>query len=373
MKVLVFAEVWGKGGIETFISNEIEALQKEGVQFTVLTAWCRPGFANYATEKYGVPQHVIYDGFRPGAFWRTTRGLSKFGQLLKDEHYDAVHINTMNGTGFIYSWVAKRNGVPVRLVHSHNTDVGKRFRALKRFIGKTSRALFGHTATARLACSSDAGCYLFGDEPFTVVPNGIDIERFRYNGESRAAIREELNIGEDTTLIGNIGHIGPAKNPLFQIEVFAEYLKLDSSARYLMLGGDELLPEVLEKASELGVSDRLIVRAPVDDPAPWYCALDAFLMPSLFEGLAYVRIEAQCAGVPMLISDVQTPEADLTELSEHMSLECGAAEWAQRLYGLLESCWAPRETYADLIHGAGYGRENAVEIMKTLLVGSPLQ
>ncbi len=364
MKILVYSEAWGKGGIESFICGEISALQGEDYQFDVFTTWCWEGLASYAADAYGVGQYTVYDGYRPNLIKRVIRGAKAFGDLLAANHYDAVHINTMNGSGFVYSWVAKRHGVPVRIVHSHNSDVGAGAKTLKRFISKVFTSLYGNTATVRLACSKDAGRYLFGDKPFQIVNNGIDTERFRYKVESRTAIRAELGISEDVTLLGNIGRIAPAKNPLFQLDVFAEYLKLDSNARYLMVGGGELVEETRTHAKKLGIDDKLVIHEPVADTAPWYCALDAFLMPSLYEGLGIVRIEAQCSGLPILISDVQPHEGDLTELSKRCSLDASPIAWADELYVMARKSVTDRETYAATIQAAGYGLEQTVRIMK---------
>ena len=369
MKVLVYSEAWGKGGIESFVCGEISALQSNGYQFDVFTTWCWEGLATYVTDAYGVVQYAVYDGYRPNLTKRIIRGAKAFGELLATKHYDAVHINTMNGSGFVYSWVAKRHGVPTRIVHSHNSDVGAGAKAAKRVISRALTSLFGNTATVRLACSEDAGRYLFGDRPFQIVNNGIDTERFRYKAESREVIRLELGIPEGTTLLGNIGRIAPAKNPLFQLDVFAEYLKLDPDARYLMLGGGELLDEVRAHAKGLGIERGLIIHEPVVDTAPWYCALDAFLMPSLYEGLGIVRIEAQCSGLSVLISDGQPREGDLTGLSTRLSLDASPGEWAAKLYEMTHFEVHDRGAYANAIREAGYGREQTISTMELVLRG----
>lgn len=369
MKVLIYSEAWGKGGIETFICNEISGLQGKGFDFSVFTTWCWENLATFVSDAYGVDQNVVFNGYKPGLVKRTIEGAKAFGHLLSQGEYDAVHINTMNGAGFVYSWVAKKHGVSVRVVHSHNSDVGEGARALKRVLGKAFALAFGRTPTVRIACSGEAGRYLFGDKPFKVVNNGIDTERFRFNLESRAKVRAELGIADDEVLIGNIGRLAPAKNPRFQLEVFAEFLKLQPKARYLMLGGGELKNDVLAWAEELGVSDKLIIHNPVSDTAPWYCALDAFLMPSLYEGMATVRVEAQCAGLPMLISDAQAEEGNITELSVVKSLDMSAADWARELFALIGKDFAARNTFALKVKMAHFDTSSTIAQMVGLLGG----
>lgn len=354
MKVLIYSEAWGKGGIETFICNEISGLQGKGFDFEVFTTWCWKGLSSYVSDAYGVNQYVVFNGHKLGLVKRTVEGAREFGRLLSQGNYDAVHVNTMNGAGFVYSWVAKKHGVPIRVVHSHNSDVGEGARALKRVLGKAFALAFGRTPTVRIACSCEAGRYLFGDKPFKVVNNGIDTERFRFNPDSRAEVRAELGLADDEVLIGNIGRLAPAKNPRFQLEVFAEFLKLQPKARYLMLGGGELKDDVLSWADELGVLDKLIIHDPVSDTAPWYSALDAFLMPSVFEGLGIVRLEAQDSGLPVLVSDSLPVEADVTSLSKRKALSDSPSEWASELLKLLFDTPFERDAFADELSAAGF-------------------
>lgn len=369
MKVLIYSEAWGKGGIETFICNEISGLQGKGFDFSVFTTWCWENLATFVSDAYGVDQNVVFNGYKPGLVKRTIEGAKAFGHLLSQGEYDAVHINTMNGAGFVYSWVAKKHGVSVRVVHSHNSDVGEGARALKRVLGKAFALAFGRTPTVRIACSGEAGRYLFGDKPFKVVNNGIDTERFRFNLESRAKVRAELGIADDEVLIGNIGRLAPAKNPRFQLEVFDEFLKLQPKARYLMLGGGELKNDVLTWAEELGVSDKLIIHDPVSDTAPWYCALDAFLMPSYFEGLGIVRLEAQDSGLPILVSDSLPVEGNITELSVVKSLDMSAADWARELFELCEVVFPPRGTFAFKVKRAGFDKEDSIQSFSEHILG----
>lgn len=364
MKVLAYSEAWGKGGIESFICNEIAGLQDRGFSFDVFTTWCWEGLGTYVSDNYGAGQYVAFDGYKPNLVKRTIEGAKAFGILLTKNQYDAVHINTMNGAGFVYSWVAKRHGVPVRVVHSHNSDVGVGARTLKRVLGKVFVCAFGETATLRVACSQEAGRFLFGSRPFVIVNNGIDTEKFRFNAKLRTALRDELGIADNEILIGNIGRIDPQKNPRFQLEIFAEYLKLEPCARYLMLGGGELKGDVMAWANELDVADRLIVHDPVSDTAPWYCALDAYLMPSLFEGLGIVRIEAQCAGLPILVSDTVPAEGDVTCLTRRESLEMSASEWARDLFELVHNAWGARSLFADDVRHSGYDMDVTLDAME---------
>lgn len=147
MRVLVYTEAWGKGGIESFVSNEVRALASRGVQFEVFSTWCWKGYEYRGLEGQGVPHRVVFNGHRPSLVKRTLIGAAEFARLLGGTPFDAVHINTMNGVGFLYSALAQAYHVPVRIVHSHNSDYGTGLRAIKGsptpwgrpFLGKAQR------------------------------------------------------------------------------------------------------------------------------------------------------------------------------------------------------------------------------------------
>lgn len=367
-KILMYSEAWGRGGIETFIKNILPGLIKRGHQVDIFSTWDWGGLDDSELRNLGVCRTTVFHGFRPGQLRRLIEGPKSFRKVLEQNHYDAVWVNTMNGMGFQFSREAEAMGVPMRVVHSHNSDVGNGCRTLKRAISGFGTFLWGGSSTRNVACSEDAGVHLFKNRPFEVINNGIDIERFRYSDAKRALSREELGVSPDVTLIGNIGRISKQKNPLFQVRVFNEYLKLDPSAKYLMIGQADMADEVEGLVDELGCADSFILHGPVDDTSPYYCALDAFLMPSLFEGLGLVRVEAQCSSLPILSTDTMPVEADITEISQHCSLQNPPKIWAKRLHELVGAGRGRRcGAYADRVAAAGFSAEDSTEKVLDIL------
>lgn len=367
----MYAEAWGQGGIESFLMNVFRRLSGNGFTFDLFSTWDWSDAADEELEKLSVHRITVFHGHRPGQLTRLRDGLKGFGEALSKEGYDAVYVNTMNGLGFLYAREAARRGVPVRVVHSHNSDVGEGAKTLKRAVGRMGSLLFGGYATARAACSTAAGEHLFGRRGFTVVRNGVDTERFRFDAAARERVRNEIGVGPEAPLVGNIGRIAPAKNPLFQLEVFAELLELAPDARYLMVGGNEMGDAVPEKARALGIQERVSVLPPVANPAPYYSALDAFLMPSLFEGLGTVRVEAQCSGLPVLCSDVLPIEGDVTDLARNRSLDDPSSRWAEDLMEMLARR-GDRDSYSQAVANAGWSAEASAETVGRLLAGSNL-
>lgn len=368
MKVLVQCETWSNGGIRTSIVNEIQNLSSKGMSFDLLTTWDWPGIDDSAIEACGTVHYSVFEGDRPNLIKRTVVGLKVFGKLLDENGYDAIDVNTANGVGLVYALVAKRHGVGTRLVHSHNTSFGSGSQLVKGTIHRACMVFGGDAPNARIACSGQAGRYLFGTHPFEVIKNGVDVNRFRFKPADRVQVRRRLEVPENTLLFGSIGRVAEQKNPIFQLRTFAEVIKVCPGCKYMFLGSGDLLDEAKSLAVNLGIQDNVIFLEPVQDAAPYYSALDALLLPSLYEGLPYVCIEAQCAGLPILMSDVVTDEAVITDLVEKMSLDAPASEWAAKLVELAEK-ERDRSVYPESVRATGFDVESSMERLREILMG----
>lgn len=365
-RVLCYAEAWGQGGIETFLMNLFRRCQGNGFAFTLYSCWeWNDGF-DAMLETLGIDRYTVFPDCKPGQLRRLREGSAAFGELVDEIKPDAVYVNTMNGMGFLYSAIAKGRGVPVRVVHSHNSAFGSGQAAAKAAMHSFGKVVLGGSATARLACSSDAGRYLFGSRPFETVNNGIDTARFIYDPDARDEVRERFGIPQDAPLVGGIGRITEVKNPLFQLKVFSEILRIEPDAWYLMAGDGDMRGEVAALADELGIGKRVVMPGYLPDPAPVYSALDCFLMPSLFEGLAIVCIEAQCTGCAILCSEALPPEAHVTDAEALLPLSAGEQAWAKKA---VEAARARRDraAYAALVREAGFDADDtACQVAKAL-------
>ena len=367
MRVLVYTEAWGKGGIETFVSNEVRLLSSEATKFEVFSTWCWKGCKQRGLEHPFTPHKVVFVGFRPNLVRRTLVGYSEFSKELKHNNYDVVHINTMNGMGFLYAFAARRYGVPVRIAHAHNSDFGTGLRVIKGAMHSLGRALFMSSATNCLACSNSAGQYLFGTRKYEVIPNGVEIERYAFRERHRSEERAKLHVERSCMLIGSVGRLSSQKNPLFQLRVFRSVKEKIPSSRFLMVGSGELNSEVNEEIKRLGLGDSVIRLEAVDDVSSIYSALDLLLMPSLFEGLPMVAVEAQCAGLSILCSSAVTSEVEITDLVTRKELSDGADSWSKAAIDILSNMPHNREHYADLMEDAGYSVEAAVSRLQNII------
>lgn len=366
-RVLCYAEAWGQGGIETFLMGLFRRLQGKCVSFSLYSCWDWNDSFDDELAKLGIDRYTVFPGHKPGQLKRLCDGSKGFAELANTMRPDTVYINTMNGMGFLYSEIAKKCCVPVRVVHSHNSAFGSGQAAAKAVMHAFGKTFLSGSATACLACSSDAGRYLFGSRRFEVVNNGIDTERFRFDAAARAEIRESFDIPQNAILFGNIGRIAEVKNPLFQIRVFSEILKREPNSYYLMVGEGDLRPQVENLVDELSVRERVIMPGYLPDPAPVYSALDCFLMPSLFEGLAIVSIEAQCSGCAIVCSEALPPEAHVTDAEILVPLSAGESAWADKAVEMARMT-TDRDVYASLVHEAGFDADDSVSLVRKCLL-----
>lgn len=367
--VVVYAEAWGKGGIETFLMNLFRRLQGSDFAFTLFTTWEWNDGYDSELSRLGIDRWTCFTDGQPSQVARLKEGSAAYGKLIEKVGCDVAYVNTMNGMGFLWADAARRRGVPSRVVHSHNSAYGSGDAVAKAVAHNLGKALFGGSATARLACSEEAGRYLFGGRPFEVVNNGIDTRRFAFDPKARARVRESYGIPQDALLLGSVGRIAEAKNPLFQLRVFAEVLKREPSAWYLMVGDGDMRGEAEALATELGIAGRVAMPGYTSDPAPVYSALDCFLMPSLYEGLAIVCIESQCAGCAIVCSDALPPEAHVTDAEVLLPLSAGESAWAERALRLAREL-RDRASYAGRVAAAGFDADGTAGRMREVLGGA---
>ena len=150
--------------------------------------------------------------------------------------------------------------------------------------------------------------------------NGIIFDKFVYNVEERQKIREKLNLNQSTKVIGNIGRFSTQKNHVFMIRLFDAFHKLVPDSKLLLVGVGELMDATKKHVEKLGLTDAVIFAGFRNDTYRFYQAFDLFLMPSLYEGLPFVGIEAQTSGLPLKISPDQILETtDKIQLSQKVN------------------------------------------------------
>lgn len=357
-KICVFCETWASGGIESFLCKLFTGMDLEGLQIDLVTTQIQESVFTPALESCGIRVRQL-----SGSKGRWPSNCLRFFRLLKAENYDVVHLNAFQGLQLIYLWLATCAGVPVRIAHSHGSDLRKsRLRSCKLLLHKTGRLLFERYATERWACSGAAAAFLFHESTAArFIPNGIDTERFLFRPEARRRIREELGLA-NAFVIGSVGRLVAEKNHRFLLDVLAALLPHRPESVLLLAGDGEARQELQRKAETLDIAGHVIFHGVSQHVEELLWAMDAFAFPSLFEGLGLAAVEAQAAGLPVLCSEHVPEETGLTPDFRRVPLTEGENAWAQ---ALLNTKCGSRENAADWVRQAGFEMSAVSEAIRT--------
>jgi len=283
-------------------------------------------------------------------------------KLCKKNRYPVMHAynSTMN---LFPMFVAKVSGVPVRISESlsmaHEGD-------WKTKIKKILRPMSKWFANYYMSCGDDCGRWQFGDKLFDagkvdVFKTVINTEFNAYNPELRNKTRKEFG-WEDKIVIGHIGRFTPQKNSVHLIEIFAAVVKKEPEAILCLIGDGELKEEMMAKIDELGIKDQVNYLGRREDIQQFYNAMDMFLLPSLYEGLPVVGLEAESCGLPMFFSTEVTREANACELGHFIDLAESETVWADEILKAVHENMPIRRSHAKEVAEAGF--DSASEAMR---------
>ena len=313
------------GGTEALWVNYYRYIDRTKVQFDFLVESESKIIDKEEIEKLG--GHVVIIPPYKNVF----KYMKSLKRIFKENQYDIVHSN-MNALSVFTLKAAKKAGIKVRIAHSHSTSNKKEWK--KNIVKNLLRPFSKKYATDYFACSEHAGRWLFGDKTYNqgkvkIVKNAIDIEKFKFNEENRKLIRNEFNILDDEILIGNVGRMMPQKNQSFLLDVFAKYHQNNPKSKLMIINDGPLFEELKAKANNLSITDSVIFVGPKSDLYRYYSAFDVFTLPSLYEGLGIVLVEAQANGLNCIASTNVPREADGTGYVKFVELE--VEKWIKTL------------------------------------------
>lgn len=352
VKVLYFVDRMRHGGIQQ-LAVEIAKHMSKDVQLDFLVLNDGQTYPLEQTIKdLGYNFYKINTWiYKPTDYLKYYKTVNAF---FKEHHdYNAIHINT-GSKNFPILQIAKKYKIPVRIAHSHNIGFQSKSKA-QILMGNMFKPLLKHYATDYFACSKLAGEWLFGKKnvengKVKVIHNAVDYDKFKIDNKVRADIRKNLNI-ENKLVIGHVGRFTNQKNHTFLIDIFNEIHKKNSNSVLMLVGIGEKEDEIKEKVKKLGIEQNVLFMGFQNNVNELMWAMDVFLMPSLYEGLPVVGVEAQATGMPCFMSkDVVTDEVKITEGVKFISLNETAEKWAEEI---LNSDLERKDTRDDL-KKAGY-------------------
>ena len=290
---------WVGGGVEAVVMNYYKNINRKKVQFDFICDEDSTNIPYEEIEKLGGRVILV------PPYQKLPLYIKQLKKIFRENNYKIVHshINTLS----IFSlYAAKSVGVPVRIAHSHSTTDKTEWK--KNLLKQILRPFSKMFATNYFCCSELAGRWLFGDKTYNknevfLLNNAIDITKFKYNEKTRAIKREELKINDDTLVIGHIGRLVAQKNHAFLIDIFNEICKIKSNSILVLVG----------QVKNLNLDTNVMFLGQRNDVDELYQAFDVLLLPSLYEGLPVVGVEAQASGLLCLLSDNMTRETKILE------------------------------------------------------------
>ncbi|WP_440898000.1 glycosyltransferase family 1 protein [Amphibacillus sp. Q70] len=246
--------------------------------------------------------------------------------------YDIIHSHVPI-FNFIYFPIAKKFGVKYRIAHSHSTQSSSKISSKIRnyFLLLTLKK----TSNYYFACSKQAALFLFGKSKYKknqvkILNNAINTDLFSFKESIRKIKRAELDV-VDKFVIGHVGRFASEKNHSYLLDIFYEIKNRQKNSVLVLVGEGKLFKEIHHKARSLGLVDSILFLGIRDDVNEIMQAMDAFLLPSVFEGLGIVAIEAQSVGLPCFVSNGVPKDVNLTDLISHLSLEKKPCFWADQI------------------------------------------
>ena len=359
IRVLQILGIVAGGGVEAVILNYYDHIDRSKVQFDFIVHNDNKIDITDRVEAMGGHVYKVTPYYRnPIAF------MWDIYKVIKEHHYRIVHsnMNTLSAFTLFAAWAA---GAPIRILHNHSTSSpGETKRNIMKYILRPFARLF---ANQYFACSRLAGEWMYGKKMMdkgkvTIINNAIDLNKYAFNPSTRKRLRNELGL-TDEQVIGHVGRFMFQKNHEFLIDLFSKALQKNNHMVLLLIGDGPLRPAIQSKVDQMGLSDKVRFLGLRSDVQDLYNVMDIFVLPSHYEGLPVVGVEAQANGLPCLFSSNVTTETKLTHCAEFYDLSEGSEKWAKKI---LSMDTGRNKNVKDEMKEAGFEIDDAAEKLKRL-------
>lgn len=308
-------------GVASMVMNLYRNIDRSRIQFDFIT-WNIDKNSNYIaeTQKMGARVYEI-SSYKKDLFAFKKEAKT----VLAENHFDGIHCHEyLVNIPFLY-WAMKRK-IPLRITHSHNPTINS---FIKRDLTVLCRGLFARYATNFFACSKESGEFLFGkNAKVSIIPNGIEVSRFSYSPKIRSELRKSMGI-QNNFVIGSIGRLEAQKNFSFLLNVFYELCKEEKNVKLIIAGDGTQRDSLKLQAETMGISEKVSFLGVCANVPDLLQVMDLFILPSLFEGLGIVLVEAQANGVSCIASDTIPREVKVNNNLKFLSLKAGKEIWAK--------------------------------------------
>ena len=331
IRILQVVNKMDRAGIETMLMNYYRNIDRNEVQFDFLTH--RPNAGAYDEEIKALGGKLYHaPRLYPQNYIRYFAYMKSF--FFAHPEYRIVHSHIDAMSAFPLA-AAKKAQVPVRIAHSHSTSIDKDYKLPIKWAAKSRLPVL---ATDFFACSEEAARFLFGEkiygsQSFTLMKNAIPVRSFSFDAGKRNSVRKDFKL-KDSFTVGHIGRFTYLKNQSYLIDIFNELCRLHPDSVLLLIGGGEDQAKIHHKVVRLGLEPKVHFLGVRGDVPDLLQAMDAFVLPSHYEGLPLVGIEAQAADLPCFFSDTISKEVQILNQCQFISLHCPAKDWARKILAL---------------------------------------
>lgn len=350
------------GGVSSFLFQVYKKIDKNKYIFDFLS----PEYTTYGLVKKDIEEmggSVNELNIQGNFFQKKIQLTTRLKKFLENNYYDIVHINS--GSVFfnlIVAYTAKKVGIRRVIVHSHN-GINKEDK-LKNWLTRPLKKLLIKYTDEYLACSWLAARAMFPKKKLKnvkIVKNGIEINKFKFNNNVRRNYINELNL-KGKLVIGNVGRFVEQKNHEYLLKVFYELHKMEPNAVLLLIGEGPLQNGIKKMVANLNLKDCVKFLGLRNDVPNIMQAIDIFLLPSKYEGLPIVAVEAQSLGVKCILSDRITDECKFTDALEFLSIDISEREWALEILKL-KNKYVDRESAYENTIKYGYTMDKTAKMI----------
>lgn len=323
-KILLVGMTSGVGGIETFIVNVLNKVDRNKYSIDLL-------LFQDVDKKFSEDIKKAHHVYRVNSVrYHPFKWFFDIIKFYSAHKYDIVHANECSAKTFLYCWPIIFHRTTKFIVHSHNgSDAGKCIHLFMRPIQQMFTAY-------RWSCSTEASKWMFGKKfmnKYNVVDikNGIDISKYKFSNSVRNDYRNRLKVDSDTVIVGSIARLENQKNHAFLLRIFKDYIDRNPNSLLLIAGEGSLKNKLVDETIQLGIKDRVKFLGNRNDIPNLLQAVDILLMPSLYEGMPFVGMEAQAAGLPIVASDTVDHDLNITGQVTFLKLTDAVSVWSNQL------------------------------------------
>ncbi len=363
-RLLCIISGMNSGGAETFLMKLYRKLDRSKYQMDFCVNIKEDGFYDEEIEKMGGRIFHI-----PSKSEDYKQFKQKLYELIKKENYFYVLRITSNSMGFMDLKIAKDAGAKVCAVRSSNSNDAEGIKAkIANFIGKL---LYSNSIDVKIAPSDLAAIYTFGRKSYSsgkvdILHNALDLSVYKYCEDGRRKIRSEFDVSDETILLGHIGRFSRQKNHKFLLNILSRMVKINQNVKLLLVGEGELEEEIKYLVSKHCLNEHVIFSGIRDDVPDIFSAIDVLVFPSFYEGMPNTIIEAQAVGVPCVLSNSITKQANVSKRLQYIGLEESVEKWCEIIKKEYEH---GRYSSKDQLIEAGYDIESAVQQFVKLIFG----